>query len=99
MLEVILFHLTFPEIISDSFLLIVLVLAWYWPHMGERFWAPVEQFGTKLAENRLLAVISIAAAAILIRLSLLWYLPIPNPRIHGTNSAISLLLTHLPTGA
>ncbi|HEX9344808.1 MAG TPA: hypothetical protein VF900_02730 [Candidatus Acidoferrum sp.] len=50
--------------------------------MGNRFLEPVERFGIHLAERKRLAIISIAAAEILLRVSLLGLLPIPVPQIH-----------------
>jgi len=82
MLQVIISHLTYSEIASDLFFVTSLALAWFWPRGGERLWSSMEEFGSKLAERKHLALFCIAAAAVLIRLSLLWYLPIPNPRIH-----------------
>jgi hypothetical protein len=72
----------YREIVADLILLICLILAWYVPRTGERIFVAVERFGTRLAKKKRLAIICVAAAAILIRLSLLWALPIPVPQIH-----------------
>jgi hypothetical protein len=82
MFKVLAAHLSFPEIGSDLFLLATLVLGWNWPHIGERYFAPIERFGVWLAERKHLALFLIGMAAILIRICLLWHLPVPNPQIH-----------------
>jgi hypothetical protein len=74
-------RLGYRELISDLLLLLCLIIAWYRPKIGSGFFDAVERFGTRFAERRALAIVSLAAAAILIRLSLLWLLPIPIPRI------------------
>ena len=75
-------RLGYREIISDLLLLLCLVLAWFKPQFCGDFFGAVERAGARLAERKHLAIVLLAAAAILIRLSLLWLLPIPVPRIH-----------------
>ena len=65
----------YREIISDLLLLLCLAFAWFKPKLGEGFFGAVERAGARLA------IALLAAAAILVRLSLLWLLPIPVPRI------------------
>lgn len=62
-------------------LLLCLVLAWYKPHLGDCFFNGVERIGTRLAEKKGLSIVLLAAAAILVRLSFSWMLPIPVPWI------------------
>ncbi len=75
-------RLGYREIISDLLLLLCLIAAWYRPQFGEGFFRAIERAGTRLAEKKRLAIVLLAAAAILGRLSLLWLLPIPVPQIH-----------------
>ncbi len=75
-------RLGYREIILDLLLLLCLVFAWYRPQFWGGFFGAVERAGARLAERKRLAIVLLAAAAILIRLSLLWLLPIPVPRIH-----------------
>jgi hypothetical protein len=62
--------------------LICLGVAWCFPLRGSRFLGAVERLGIRLAKHKHPAIISIAAAEILLRLSLLGWLPIPVPQIH-----------------
>jgi hypothetical protein len=59
-----------------------LVGAWSKPQFCGGFFDAVERAGAHFAKHKHLAIDSLAAAAILIRLSLLWLLPIRIPRIH-----------------
>ena len=51
------------------------------PPFGNGFFTFVERLGSRLAEKKTLAIISIAAAAILLRLAFLPWIPIPAPEI------------------
>jgi len=75
-------RLGYREIISDLALLLCLVFAWFKPQFCGGFFDAVERAGSRLAERKRLAIVLLAGATILIRLSLLWLLPIPVPRIH-----------------
>ncbi len=72
----------YQQIICGLILLPCLVLAWIMPQLGGRFFGTVEEFAIRLAERKRLAMVSIAGAAILIRLTLLWLLPVPVPITH-----------------
>ncbi len=74
-------HATSREIAADLALLACLSFAWLMPLWGNRFFGGIESIGARLADRRGLAVVAIAAATIVIRLSLLWLLPIPVPKI------------------
>ena len=76
------FHLAYVRTALDFALFIGLLLAWFAPHLGERPAGALERFGTRLAERKRLAVFSIAALTIGLRLSLLWALPVPVPSVH-----------------
>src|SRR5579863_6088402 len=75
-------RLGYREIISDLLFLFCLAFAWFKPQFCGGFFDAVDRAGTRLAERKRLAIVLLAAAAILIRLSLLWLLPVPVPRIH-----------------
>ncbi len=75
-------HLGYREIIPDLILLPCLVLAWNMPRMGNRVLGAIERVGAHLADRKRLAIVLIVAAAILVRLSPLWLLPIPAPLVH-----------------
>ena len=57
-------------------------LAWFRPLLGDRLLGAVERFGVNLAEKRGLAILLMASAVILLRLSLLWRVPVPVPQVH-----------------
>lgn len=70
------------EIPRDLVFLVVVVLACCVPQFGGRLFRAIEAWGSRLAEQRVRAMLSIGIAAIVIRLCLLWLLPVPAPRIH-----------------
>lgn len=70
------------EIICDGVFLLGLILALLNPLLGDRFFRACETAGARLAEKKVMAIVSLALAAIVIRLLLLIYLPIPVPTVH-----------------
>ena len=81
MLTALLSHTAFREMIADCVLLACLVLAWYFPQIGDGLFHRLEVLGARLANHQRLAVVAIAALTIFLRLSLLWILPVPIPVI------------------
>jgi hypothetical protein len=81
MLTALLSHTAFREMIADCVLLACLVLAWYFPQIGNGLFHRLEVLGARLAHHQRLAILAIAALTILLRLSLLWILPVPIPVI------------------
>lgn len=74
--------LGYQQLLPALILLILLVLACFWPRWGDSFFSRIEQFGTRQAKRKRAAIVAIAAVAILIRIGLLWALPIPVPHVH-----------------
>ena len=74
-------RLGYEQAVADLFLLPILGLAWFAPRFGDRIFTAIERFGTTMAARKRLTLVAIAAAAILIRLSLLPVLPVPIPRV------------------
>jgi len=76
----------FETVIQRNFgPLIVLVLscaACIAPQFGSVVLRPIERFGARLAEKKLLSICLVGVAAAVIRVSLLWILPVPIPRFH-----------------
>ena len=70
------------EILRDLIFLGCLVFVWFVPRFADRTFRSIEQFGSRLAERKLTAIVSIVVATIAIRLSLLWFFPVPYPQIH-----------------
>jgi hypothetical protein len=68
--------------VSVLVLMLGLVFAWYRPQFWGRFFEALERAGAALAKRKGLAMVLIAAASILIRLSLLCAVPVPEPRVH-----------------
>src|SRR5579871_169169 len=58
-----------------------LVLAWFWPRLGNRFFTSIERLISTLATRTQLVIFGIAAAVILLRISLLGIIPVPVPTI------------------
>ena len=70
------------ELARDFVFLCCLVGIWFAPRFGERVFKQMEQWGTRISRRKGLVVFSIASAAIVIRVSLLWLMPVPFPQIH-----------------
>ncbi|MGB9205226.1 MAG: hypothetical protein WCB94_14805, partial [Terriglobales bacterium] len=68
--------------IQWAFVPVLLVLAWCAPKLGESILGPLERLGVRLARRKTLVLIGIALAAIVVRLSLLWLVPVPVPVAH-----------------
>ncbi len=67
------------EIIRDLIFLSCVIFACLVPRFGERFFRAIEAYGGRLARRRITAVVAIFAATIAIRLTALWYMPLPIP--------------------
>ncbi len=75
-------RLTYGEIALSVTLLTGLVLAWQMPLFADRVLSRFEEVGARLAHRRRLAIVLFAAGPVLLRLALLWWLPVPVPKIH-----------------
>jgi hypothetical protein len=76
-------HPAQPLIVFPAALVAALLLLGFWPpDAAECIFRPAEQLGTRLARNKSLAIISTACAAIVLRLALLPFAPVPVPEYH-----------------
>jgi hypothetical protein len=75
-------RLGYREFASDLILAFCLIAAACFPRLGNSVFEPVERFGARLAARKKLTVCLIAAAAVVLRLGLLWLHPVPIPLIH-----------------
>jgi hypothetical protein len=75
-------YLPAGEILRDLVFLSCLILACFVPRFAGGIFGRIERIGSHLAERKLLSICSLAIAAIVIRLALLWLMPIPYPIIH-----------------
>ena len=75
-------HFTKKEIAIDLVFFSSLILAWLAPEFGKRVFDSIEKFSARLAQRRSLAILFIALVTILVRVSLLGFLPVPVPRVH-----------------
>jgi hypothetical protein len=57
-------------------------LTWFVPWLGDRWFRRVEGFGTRFARKKGAVIVSIALSAILMRVALLWAMPVPVPCFH-----------------
>jgi hypothetical protein len=60
----------------------LLILAWRFPLLGDRWVGPVERFGARFAAHKRAAILAIILATIVLRVSLLGIFPPPVPTIH-----------------
>jgi hypothetical protein len=67
----------------DLGLFLCFVLVCVAPHFGDRPTRAVERFGIRFAENKRLAIFSLAAFTIALRLALLPAVPVPFPSFHA----------------
>jgi len=69
------------EIIRDLIFLGCVIFACFVPRFGERYFRAIETWGSRLARRRITAMVAIFAATIVIRLGVLWYVPVPFPTV------------------
>jgi hypothetical protein len=65
-----------------SAVVVFLAIVCFVPALGERFFTPIEVFTSRIAHRKGLSIFVVAVAPIAIRLSLLWWLPVPVPSVH-----------------
>jgi len=82
MLEALRHHLTVQAVALDLAFLAAVMLAWFAPRLGDGAFATIERAGAALAKKRKIAILSVGLLAIVVRLSLLWLIPVPIPRVH-----------------
>jgi len=82
MLEALRSHLTVQGISLDLIFLAGVILAWFAPLLGDGAFAAIEKAGAALARRKTIAIVSIGLLTIVLRLSLLWLMPVPVPAIH-----------------
>src|SRR6266849_5450112 len=82
MFDFILQRLTGRELAAALALVGALLLAWFFPRLGERLFGEIERFGSRLARKKGLAIVALALLPILVRLSLLPLIPVPVPHAH-----------------
>src|ERR1700733_12765820 len=76
------FFFTRAEILRDLFFLAAVIFTCFLPRVGDSLFTPVEKFGSRLADRKLMAVFAIVLATITIRISVLWIFPVPYPQVH-----------------
>ncbi len=82
MFNLILQHLTGRELVAALAAVGALLLAWFFPRLGERLFGEIERFGSRLARKKGLAIAAFALLPILVRLSLLPLVSVPVPKTH-----------------
>jgi len=82
MFEPILQHLIGRDLLAALAVAGIVLLAWFFPRMGERFFSKIERFGSRLARRRGPAIVALTLFPILVRISLLPIVPVPVPKTH-----------------
>jgi len=67
---------------TGFFVLAGLTVAACVPVLGNQFFTMVERFGSRFAERKRLALASVALGAFVLRLTVLFWVPVPIPRVH-----------------
>jgi hypothetical protein len=62
-------------------LLVACAVAVRAPMLGNRFFSRIENFGARFAQRKRLAIASVALTAVIVRLILLFWIPVPVPRV------------------
>ena len=76
-----------PDLIPDFLLVALVILVFFKPRIGDPIFARAERWGAQLSNRRSLAVLAVAVAAILLRLSLAPFGPlVPVPHVHDEMS-------------
>jgi hypothetical protein len=60
----------------------IFVIAFLRPDLFSGTGSAIERFGKRLAHRKRLALLAVAVAAIVLRLSVLWAIPVPIPSVH-----------------
>ncbi len=55
--------------------------AFLFPRFADSFFRPIETIVTQLARKQGVAILSVALTAVFLRLALLWYVPVPQPKV------------------
>jgi hypothetical protein len=74
--------MSFKNILTGLVVMIGVAAAFSAPGLGNGPLSAIEKFGVRLAERKRLAIVSIAVAALLVRVSLLWLVPVPVAEVH-----------------
>lgn len=75
-------ELNLPPQIPKFIVLALLGTGWFVPGLGGALLNPIERLGKRLAKRKSLAIFALAAAPVVVRLALLWTIPIPFPHVH-----------------
>ena len=72
-----------PVLIQDLiFLAICFGLAWFMPGLGEPFVGLIEKRFAQFARNKWVALPAVGSAVVIVRLALLKWIPVPQPKVH-----------------
>jgi hypothetical protein len=82
MLQALRHYLPNRYIALDLALAACLISVWLFPQSEGGFLSAIERLGSRFARRKRLAILSVALAAVLVRLGLLWVSPVPIPRFH-----------------
>lgn len=74
--------LTSNETLLDALPLVCLPIAWFFPRLGGQPAAVLEKAAARFAARKRLAIVMMALAPIVLRLSLLPLIPVPVPTVH-----------------
>jgi hypothetical protein len=58
------------------------LFAWLHPRLGNRWLQPIEKAATRLSAKKKLTILVAAVTVIVVRLAILWAMPVPVPAVH-----------------
>jgi hypothetical protein len=79
-------HMYYGLLVQMDVVLGVCLVSWWAPTVGDSWFRRVEDFGSRIARRKLLAIGLVFVATIVVRLSLLPLLGVPLPSIHDESS-------------
>ncbi len=70
------------DIPMASLITFLLVFAWRFPLLGDRWFSAAEKLGVTFARRKSLTIVVVGLFVVVVRLALLWILPVPVPSVH-----------------
>ncbi len=60
----------------------LVLFAWIYPKLGNRWLLPIEKAATRLSAKKKLTILMAAVTVVVVRVTILWAMPVPVPAVH-----------------